>query len=590
VLVELSVVEQRYRAVLAVLAGESVTNVAARAGVSRQTLHKWLARYRDDGLGGLIDRPKRPLSCPWQSPPEVETAVCEMRREHPRWGPRRLAHELGRDGMQPVPSRMTVYRILVRHGLIDVRKRGRRREDYTRWERDAPMALWQLDIVGGVFLADGTEVKVVTGVDDHSRYCVIAHACVRATGRAVCLAFARALERYGPPEEVLTDNGRQFTARFGRGGEVLFDRICRDNGIVHRLTQPASPTTTGKIERFHQTLRRDLLADHEPFASIEDVQAALDAWVAEDYNTRRPHQSLDMASPVERFRPVPDDERAALPLRLPAALTAAPVPVEEPEPEPERVLPLPPLARTPGAIEFDRIVPPAGNMWVAGKQFWLGPARAGITVTFWADHNVIHLTAGGARLKTVRSHLSDNDLAHLAATGGRAAGPPPLPAPESDWAAVEVDRVVSRAGIISLGGRQVLAAEILAGRQVTVRVDDTTLSFFDPETRELLRTRPSPLTYAHAMRLRGARPAGPPPRPSLEPVRVQRRASNTGVIMVAGQKVALGRVHAHTVVTVYVAETSMTIETTGGDPRTVARTTTTPVRYVKASRPRKAAL
>ena len=244
---ELSVVEQRYRAVLAVLAGESVTGVAVQAGVSRQSVHRWLARYREDGLGGLMDRPRRPQSCPWQSPVEVEAAVCEMRREHPRWGPRRLGHELGRSGMEPVPSRMTVYRILVRHGLVEPRKRGRRREDYKRWERDAPMALWQLDIVGGVFLADGTEVKVVTGVDDHSRFCVIAQATLRATGRAVCLAFARALERYGVPDEVLTDNGKQFTARFGRGGEVLFDRICRDNGIVHRLTQPATPTTTGKI-------------------------------------------------------------------------------------------------------------------------------------------------------------------------------------------------------------------------------------------------------------------------------------------------------------------------------------------------------
>jgi transposase InsO family protein len=141
-----------------------------------------------------------------KSPIEVETAVCELRREHPRWGPRRLAHELGRVGMAPVPSRMTVYRILVRHGLVEVRKRGRRREDYRRWERDAPMALWQLDIVGGVFLADGTEVKVVTGVDDHSLLSVIASACLRATGRAVCLAFARALGRYRVPEE--TDNGK----------------------------------------------------------------------------------------------------------------------------------------------------------------------------------------------------------------------------------------------------------------------------------------------------------------------------------------------------------------------------------------------
>jgi transposase len=182
-------------AVLAVLAGESVTAGAAQVGASRQTVHTWLGRYRDEGLGGLVDRSHRPEFCPHRSPVEAESAVCELRREHPRWGPRRLAHELGRQGMAPVPSASTVYRILVRHGLVEANARGRRREDYKRWERDAPMALWQLDIVGGVFLADGTEVKVVTGVDDHSRFCVIAQATLRATGRAVCLAFARALQR-----------------------------------------------------------------------------------------------------------------------------------------------------------------------------------------------------------------------------------------------------------------------------------------------------------------------------------------------------------------------------------------------------------
>jgi transposase InsO family protein len=587
VLVELSVVEQRYRAVLAVLAGESVTEVAAQVGVSRQTLQRWLARYRDEGLGGLVDRSHRPEFCPHQAPVEVEAAVCELRREHPRWGPRRLAHELGRQAMAPVPSASTVYRILVRHGLVDAKARGRRREDYKRWERDAPMALWQLDIVGGVFLADGAEVKIVTGVDDHSRFCVIASACLRATGRAVCLAFARALERYGVPDEVLTDNGRQFTARFGRGGEVLFDRICRDNGIVHRLTRPASPTTTGKVERFHQTLRRDLLADLEPFEDLEAVQAALDRWVTCDYNTCRPHRSLDMAPPAERFTPVLQAERDALPLRLPAALTTAPTPAPSPtEPEPEPVLRVP--AVVPGAVEFERVVPASGNLAVAGKQFWLGPDRAGITVTFWADHDVIHLLVAGARIKTVRSHLSTTDLQHLAATGGRPAGPPPLPAPDTDGTAIEVDRVVSRGGTVGLGGRVVLAAEILAGRRVTIRIDDATLAFFDPETRQLLRTRPSPFTYDQALRFHGARPAGPPPRPSVEPVRVQRRASNSGVIMVVGQKVALGRIHARATVTVYVADTTLTIEA-GDDIRTVARTTTQTVRNIRPMRPRKAA-
>jgi transposase InsO family protein len=90
-------------------------------------------------------------------------------------------------------------------------------------------------------------------------FCVIAAVTERATGRAVCLALAGALARFGVPEEILTDNGKQFTDRFGKGGEVLFDKICRKNGITHRLTAPASPATTGKVERFHQTLRRELL-------------------------------------------------------------------------------------------------------------------------------------------------------------------------------------------------------------------------------------------------------------------------------------------------------------------------------------------
>ena len=278
-LVELSVVEQRYRAVLEAAAGVPVTEVAERFGVSRQSVHAWIRRYEQDGLGGLMDRSRRPESCPHQVSAEVEAAVCELRREHPRWGPLRLAHELGRAGMSLVPSRMSVYRVLVRHGLIEPQPRKRPRDSYMRWERDAPMALWQMDLVGGIFLADGTEAKLVTGVDDHSRFCVICQVVVRATGRAVCLAFAAALRQFGVPGEVLTDNGKQFTDRFGKGGEVLFDRICRDNGIVHRLTQPRHPTTTGKIERFHGSLRRELLDDAVPFADLAAAQAAIDGWV-----------------------------------------------------------------------------------------------------------------------------------------------------------------------------------------------------------------------------------------------------------------------------------------------------------------------
>jgi transposase InsO family protein len=584
-LVELSVVEQRYRAVLEAAAGVPVVEVAARYEVSRQSVHDWIRRYAEGGLGGLMNRSKRPDSCPHQVSAEVEAVVCELRRDHPRWGPLLIVHELAKAGVAPVPSRMSVYRVLVRHGLIEPQSRKRPKESYRRWERDAPMALWQIDIVGGAFLADGTEAKIVTGVDDHSRYCVICQVVARATGRAVCLAFAAALRKFGVPAEVLTDNGKQFTDRFGKGGEVLFDRICRDNGIAHRLTQPRHPTTTGKVERFHGSLRRELLNDAVPFADLAAAQAAVDAWV-EQYNTTRPHQALGMHSPAERFSTAAARaEQDLLPLRLPSAIALAPVPAPPAGPaQPVAATPAQALPYRDGPVEFERVVPPSGNMQVAGRQFWLGPARTGMTVTFWASVDVIHLTIGGARVKSVRSHLSTADLARLAATGGRTGGPPPLPAAEPG-AAIEVDRVVSKDGQVSLGGRYHIAAEILGGQLVSIRVEQNTLMFFDPHTRVLLRTRPSPLTWDQARLLRGARPAGPPPRPSAEPVTVQRRASNTGVIMVVGQKIALGRIHARQVVTVHVAEHTLTIDLGGDDTRTVRRTTTDPVLRVKAQRP-----
>ena len=168
VLVELSVVEQRYRAVLEVLAGSSKTAMAERFGVSRQAVHRWLGWYAESGLAGLADRSHRPASHPLQTPASVEAAVCELRRAHPRWGPRRLEYELGVRGCPgPVPSRSTIYRVPLRQGLIDHSPRGRSRASYRRWQRDAPMQLWQLDIVGGVFLTGGAECKVVVGVRPH---------------------------------------------------------------------------------------------------------------------------------------------------------------------------------------------------------------------------------------------------------------------------------------------------------------------------------------------------------------------------------------------------------------------------------------
>jgi transposase InsO family protein len=298
---ELSVVEQRYQAVLAVIAeGRTVTEVAGQWKVSRQTVHAWLARYEAEGLEGLADRSRRPVGCPHQMPAAVEARVLELRRSHPFWGPRRIVAELGRAGVVGVPSESAVYRCLVRAGLIAPVRRQRRSEAFKRWERGAPMELWQMDVVGGFHLADGSTAKALTGVDDHSRFCVSARLMPRERTQAVCDGLADAMRAHGVPEQILTDNGKVFTGRFHAPPvEVLFDRICRENGVEHLLTAPRSPTTTGKIERFHRTLRLEFDTTRV-FASLAAAQGELDEWVTH-YNTQRPHQSLDDATPAERF-------------------------------------------------------------------------------------------------------------------------------------------------------------------------------------------------------------------------------------------------------------------------------------------------
>ena len=294
--------EQRYKAVLAVIGdGRTVTEVAAEWRVSRQTVHTWLARYEAGGLEELTNRSHRPASCPHQMAGRLEAMVLELRRWKPYWGPRRLVLELARRRLEPLPSESAVYRCLVRAGVIDPVRRHRRLEHWKRWERGQPMELWQMDVVGGFLIADGTTAKALTGIDDHSRFCVSAKLMPRERTQLVCDGFTTALRAYGVPEQVLTDNGKVFTGRYAQPPvEVLFDRICRENGVEHLLTLPHMPTTTGKIERFHRTLRIEF-DTRQVFRSLLVAQSALDEWIAY-YNNERPHQALDDATPASRFQ------------------------------------------------------------------------------------------------------------------------------------------------------------------------------------------------------------------------------------------------------------------------------------------------
>ena len=441
-LVDLSMVEQRYDAVREVLDGASVKDTATRYGVDRRTLHRWLVRYATDGLAALAAKSCKPDRCPHQMAPEIEARIVELRRRHPGWGPRTILSKLRRELDTP-PSRAAIYRCLVRHRLIQPKPRRRRRDDFKRWERSRSMELWQIDVMGTT-LASGIGVSVVTGIDDHSRFCVIAKVVARATALPVCEALLEALNRHGIPEQVLTDNGKVFTGRLGRKpANVLFDRICLNNGIRHLLTAPYSPTTTGKIERLHKTMRKEFFSDKR-FETIEDMQQALDGWVT-NYNTEREHQSLGDVPPIRRFE-----------LARPPELEVIDGNVEvEEDPTPTKKV-------------VGRRVDHAGRISILKHRYHVGRHLAGEAVTIESADGLLHITHNGVVVAThARRHLVDDDdkmdrrLQHVRR--------PARPTKGS-----EVLRIVDNHGSISFAGTGYRVGNRYVGTTVEVRlVDDT---------------------------------------------------------------------------------------------------------------------
>ena len=374
-------------------------------------------------------------------------------------GPRTIRHRLGRDGLT-VPGRSSIYRCLVRHGLITPQARKRKRSDYKRWERSRSMELWQMDIVGGVRLAGGAEAKIVSGIDDHSRFCVSALVVARATARPTCEALTLAMARYGVPNQILTDNGKVFTNRFGPGtADVLFDRICRDNGIRHLLTAPRSPTTTGKVERWHRTLRREFL-DDKVFADIPEAQAALDAWV-KTYNCDRPHQGIGMVAPWERFRLAAERTE---PL---AEIT-----------DDEAPAPTGPTRRA------DRV----GTISFAGVKYKVGRWLAGEQIEVTCDAGLVHLHHRGVLIAThAQRHSADKQVAGL--NRNRPAPPAPRPTPQPRTTpAAPVTRKVDSAGNVSFAGTPYSVGPRFKRRQVQVTVVGDEVEIWDGP--EFIRAHP----------------------------------------------------------------------------------------------------
>lgn len=304
--------ETKLRAVFAAgLAGISTTDLCAELEISRQTFYKYKRRWEAEGPAGLVERSRRPHRSPGLISAELEDEIVRLRKTLPLdHGAQAIAYHLGRSGWA-VPAVSTIHRALVRRGLVIAAPQKRPRSAVRRFEWPRPNDAWQIDATRWA-LRSGREVWVMDVLDDHSRLVVAARACSGPTGDAAWDAFCDGTARHGVPAHVMSDNGVCFTGRLVSGGEAAFERDLRALGVVHVRSSPGHPQTCGKIERFHQTLKRWLRK--QPLArSHRQLQDQLDNFVA-FYNHDRPHRALHGATPAERWHAT---ERATARLAIP---------------------------------------------------------------------------------------------------------------------------------------------------------------------------------------------------------------------------------------------------------------------------------
>jgi transposase InsO family protein len=280
--------------------GRPVAELAEAHGVHRSWIYKLVARYREEGEAGLAPRSRRPRRSPMAVAAELEAEIVTLRKQLSEEGldagAVTIHWHLARRH-QHVPSVSSIWRILQRRGFVTPQPKKRPRSSFTRFEADLPNECWQTDMTHWS-IAEETHVEIINVVDDHSRLCVASVAVPVARATDVAEIFIAAAQRYGTPAAVLSDNGCIYTAKH-RGGKVIMETLLEALGVTYKHARPYHPQTCGKVERFHQTLKKFLTKQH-PAHDLTGLQDQIDRFVA-SYNNARPHRALGRRTPREVF-------------------------------------------------------------------------------------------------------------------------------------------------------------------------------------------------------------------------------------------------------------------------------------------------
>ena len=292
---------ERYVVDAVVLEGCSRREAARRAGVSKGWVDALVARFRTGGYEALEPRSRRPRSCKHATALDIQAAIIQLRKElgdagHD-CGPHTIHYHLSLTRAD-VPSVATIWRILKRHGLITPQPQKQPKSSFIRFEADLPNEMWQGDFTHW-HLVDGTDVEILNYLDDHSRFLLTCEVFPTVKGLDVVRSFHFAADQYGFPASLLTDNGAVFTGKM-RKGKVLLESELERLGITYKNSRPYHPQTCGKVERFHQTLKR-WLKKQPPAHTLAELQLQLDTFRTY-YNNVRPHRALNKQTPLQAFK------------------------------------------------------------------------------------------------------------------------------------------------------------------------------------------------------------------------------------------------------------------------------------------------
>ena len=284
--------------------GANLSELCRRFGISRPTGYKWVKRWQAGGLAELEERSRRPEYSPNRSNEEIEQAVLAIREDNPVWGGRKIRRRMLDLGHAKVPSASTVTAILRRHGRLSAPVAGKAQGPWKRFERSVPNDLWQMDFKGHFGTEAGERCHPLTVLDDHSRFNLVLKACGDERGETVQASLTEAFRRYGLPAQILCDNARPWGALESPSGHTTLGVWLLERGVEVIHGGPYHPQTQGKEERFHRTLKAEVITQRTVWRDLHHCDRAFKRW-REKYNHERPHESLADEVPAKVYQPSP---------------------------------------------------------------------------------------------------------------------------------------------------------------------------------------------------------------------------------------------------------------------------------------------